>query len=472
MQIDVDQKLILEPADLAGACIAVLGVRGSGKSNTAAVLIEELAPVMPLTVVDIEGEYWGLKERHDFLIAGRSEHVDVEIAPDQAGAVAEFALTNGTSVILDLSDFSKPEMETFLLAYFTSLWKTASDVRKPHQIVLEEAHEFVLQGQRTPLKELLTRIALRGRKRGLGIIAVSQRSAKVEKDVLTQASLLFLHRVIHPTDMTIYRDLIPLPGRDVDNLVRALRPGQAIVLRDNEPQTVQIRQRHTFHGGATPGLDGAAVPELRKVDSQLLAELQKLLASPAPNGKDDEAENTRLRAALEKMTDERNAALLRVQQLEKQLREQDRQTQVSPQAVQPPVSRKSDNGAALVAAAVAPTIQAREKLALNRQRRRFESLLADVRAQSRMHREILVFLTERDETSIAMSDIARRLAFSLTTVMSNPPADLVRLGLLIVVSGKGKARTFRSVVRKRLAADFPDLDTEVLVSELLSKMRV
>jgi sulfhydrogenase subunit alpha len=43
-----------------------------------------------------------------------------------------------------------------------------------------------------------------GERRGLGAIVVSQRSAKVEKDVLSQAGMLFLHRVVHEVDLDIF----------------------------------------------------------------------------------------------------------------------------------------------------------------------------------------------------------------------------------------------------------------------------
>ncbi len=153
MDIDTEGMLHLDIASFVGKSTALLGITGSGKTNTAAVLIEELlSNGLPLTIVE-------------------------------------------------------EESYEFLSEYFTRLWEIAGKERKPYQIVLEEAHEFIPQGTTTPLKQMLTRIALRGRKRGLGMILMSQRSAKVEKDVLTQTSLLFLHKVVHPTDMRVYKDV-------------------------------------------------------------------------------------------------------------------------------------------------------------------------------------------------------------------------------------------------------------------------
>src|SRR6266699_243928 len=209
LHIDSSNELQFQTQDLVGRSIAMLGITGSGKTNTAAVLIEELlSNGLPLTIVDIEGEYWGLKEKFEVLVAGRSQHSELEVGPGNAGRLAEISVQRGISVILDLSDFTQDEAYEFLIRYFTGLWAACSLSKQPYQIVLEEAHEFVPQGMSTPLKQILTRIALRGRKRGLGILLISQRSAKVEKDVLTQTSLLFLHKVVHPIDLKIYKDLI------------------------------------------------------------------------------------------------------------------------------------------------------------------------------------------------------------------------------------------------------------------------
>src|SRR5207302_6073179 len=102
---------------------------------------------------------------------------------------------------------------------------------------------------------------------------------KVEKDVLTQVPLLFLHKVVHPIDLKVYKELIPLPGAKVEAMIGALQPGQAIVVFNQNVTAAHIRLRHTFHAGATPTLGTTVEPELRRVDEQTLRELQGLLTS-------------------------------------------------------------------------------------------------------------------------------------------------------------------------------------------------
>jgi DNA helicase HerA-like ATPase len=212
--------------DILGESITVLGIKGSGKTNTAAVLAEEILPHVPMTIIDPEGEYYGLKERYPLLIAGSGKQVEFQVAVERAAALATFAYQNRLSIILDLSNFRKGERHDFLTAYLGALWTVASELRQPHFLLLEEARQFIPQQDRSELRDLLTDYALMGRKRGIGLIIVNQRSSNIAKDVLTQAGILLLHRVAHAADMTIYKDLIPgMSGKEVEASVRSLTIG-------------------------------------------------------------------------------------------------------------------------------------------------------------------------------------------------------------------------------------------------------
>ena len=91
LKIDIHGKLPITLESVIGEKIAVLGIAGSGKTNTAAVIIEELlAGGLPMTIVDIEGEYWGLKDRFDIIVIGRSDNVDVEVDASHAAVYIYF----------------------------------------------------------------------------------------------------------------------------------------------------------------------------------------------------------------------------------------------------------------------------------------------------------------------------------------------------------------------------------------------
>lgn len=295
MQLDVDAKLNFTTADMIGSRAAVLGVSGSGKSMTARVLVEELLPSIPMTLVDIEGELWSLKEQFDILHVGgnfRAEP-DLIVAPDDAGQLATWVWANNVSVILDMSEFDKTEeRDRFLLNYFEALWIAANRAPKPHTVLIEEVHEFVPEDGTSPIKDLFIRYAKRGRKRGVGMIFVSQRSAEVSKALLTQASTFFLHRVSFPSDMGVYTKLLPMiPPKQVPTRVGALKSGDCLTVHDGVVDQVRIRMSQTHHVGATPTGEQTQI-ELKRLDAAMLEQLRAVLSTPAaPRMIDDETIN-------------------------------------------------------------------------------------------------------------------------------------------------------------------------------------
>jgi len=284
VNLDTVGRISLTLEELLTQRIAVLGVSGSGKTNTTAVIIEELlAGGVPLTICDIEGEYWGLKEKYQILIAGKGPNCELQVELEQAGTLAELSHTRRIPIILDFSEMAATEMQEFLLAYLNKLWELSGKHKQPYAVVIEEAQEFIPQAGRTLVKELVTKIALRGRKRGLMGIIVSQRSQKVDKSFLSQATLLFLHRVTFPNDIAVYKDLIPLPPREVEQIVGKLGRGEVIVLSNGEATRVQMRVRHTYHPSSNPTLDEEGEHKLLTIDKTFLAELQSSLVKTSPN---------------------------------------------------------------------------------------------------------------------------------------------------------------------------------------------
>ncbi len=282
LNIGPDIKLGLDEA--IGQCAAILGIRGSGKSNTAGVIFEELlAARYPLSIIDTDGEYFGLKEKYEVLVVGEGENVDIELDAESAAGVAEVSLREGIPVVVDVSGMLTEERDAFVLAYLARLWAVAGKLRKPYMIGIEECHEFIPQGVRSPLKDTVARIALRGRKRGLGTVIISQRSAKVEKDVLTQAGMMFLHRVVHEADMRVYGEILPWRKSEVKEEVAALATGACIFFTSQTVRKVNVRLRETFHGGFTPAFRPVETPKLRQVRGEILAAIQRARADACPS---------------------------------------------------------------------------------------------------------------------------------------------------------------------------------------------
>ncbi|MCY0849802.1 ATP-binding protein [Sulfuracidifex metallicus] len=228
----------LSRQDIARKCIAVLGIRGSGKSNSSKVLIEEaIKEELPVTVIDPDAEYVELIDS----LGG-----DVLTSKDDPLLTSFIHYRQSKNSVIDMSDWDV-ESFAFLFKYLTNLWELSKEERKDRMIVVEEAHEFIPQGKVSGISDVITRLALRGRKRGIGIVLISQRSAKVNKDVLTQSEIYLLHKVVHPVDLKVYREILPMKPKEVDALVPSLGVGEAILYMEGKTQKVKFRQ--SYHQG-------------------------------------------------------------------------------------------------------------------------------------------------------------------------------------------------------------------------------
>ncbi|MEB3825285.1 MAG: ATP-binding protein, partial [Desulfurococcales archaeon] len=267
--------------DTYGKAIAVLGVRGSGKTNTAAVFVEELlSKGVPVIVLDIDGEYWTLRESYDVLIVSADENADILLNisdSGQASRLAKALLDTYVPAVIDLSEFIIDEYSEYLVAFLEEVWRSSKLYRRPLFLVIEEAHEFIPQGYSGPVKDVLVRIALRGRKRGLGLLMVSQRSAKVDKDVLSQAEYYVLHKVMHPADLRVYKELLPLNPKDIESVVPKLGVGEALFYDGLGVRKVKVRKRRTFHIGYTPKTYFKMSFRLRSLDQSLLERILSII---------------------------------------------------------------------------------------------------------------------------------------------------------------------------------------------------
>jgi len=254
----------------------ITGKSGSGKSNTASVVAEELLDAgAPLLLVDTDGEYYGLKEQYELLHVGGDDRCDLQVDASHADRLAKVALDRGVPVILDTSGFDDPdEGRTLVGAVVERLFAREKAARTPFLLVVEEAHEFVpQQGGLDDVGETLVRVAKRGRKRGLGMCALSQRPASISKDYITQCDWLVWHRLTWENDTAVVSRIL---GDEAADDVQDLADGEAIVQTDwdGEVRRVRFRRKHTFDAGATPDLEDIERPDLKSVDDDLIAELR------------------------------------------------------------------------------------------------------------------------------------------------------------------------------------------------------
>ncbi len=229
----------------------ITGKSGAGKSNTVTVVLEELFELgLPALVVDTDGEYWPLRERYDVLHVGGDADADTIVDESDADRLAELAIGDGVPIILDVSAFDADATAAIVEEAVGALFARAKRERRPYLLVVEEIHEYLPQRGSDDLSELLTAVAKRGRKYGLGLVGASQRPASVDKDFITQANWMVWHRLTYETDTGKAAQNLGKRVRGTGFLARrrrGVRSGRLARGRDDAPIPPETRSRRWEH---------------------------------------------------------------------------------------------------------------------------------------------------------------------------------------------------------------------------------
>ncbi|WP_436910700.1 helicase HerA domain-containing protein [Halosimplex marinum] len=290
----------------------VTGKSGSGKSNTASVVVEKLLDNgFGMLIVDIDGEYYGLKEEYEILHAGADDECDIQVTTEHAEKIATLALEQNVPIILDVSSFlDEDEAADLLTEVSKRLFAKAKKLKQPFLMLVEEVHEWIPQkGSVGECGKMLIKISKRGRKHGLGVVGISQRPADVKKDFITQCDWLVWHRLTWNNDTKVVKRVL---DTEYAEAVEDLDDGEAFMMNDwdEDVRRVQFRRKQTFDAGATPGLDDFERPDLKSVSDDLVSELQEI--------SEEKAETEDRIAELREELDEKNS---RIAELEAELQD-------------------------------------------------------------------------------------------------------------------------------------------------------
>ncbi len=121
----------------------------------------------------------------------------------------------------------------------------------PLMLVVEEAHNYAPQQGKSSATKILRTIASEGRKFGLGLCIISQRPAKVDKNILSQCNTQIILRVTNPNDLKAIGNSVEGLTKGSLEEIQRLPVGVALVTGGNisMPLFVEIRPRETKHGG-------------------------------------------------------------------------------------------------------------------------------------------------------------------------------------------------------------------------------
>jgi uncharacterized protein len=172
----------------------------------------------------------------------------------EAGTDPNQLVQEGTCSIVNMKGVP-PDVQTVIVARLT---QQLFEFRKAGKIpsfllIVEEAHNYCPERGfgNAVSSSILRTIASEGRKFGMGLAIVSQRPAKVDKNIISQCNTNIILKVTNPNDLkAIVQSVEGLTSKTADEIQR-LPIGVALISGGNlqMPIMSEIRPRETHHGG-------------------------------------------------------------------------------------------------------------------------------------------------------------------------------------------------------------------------------
>lgn len=278
------------PLEVVTQTIGILAKRRAGKSYAMRRFAEQLFKAgQQIVIVDPKGDQWGIRSAADGVSPGLpvvilgGERADVPLEVHGGEIVAKLVVEERASVLLDLSVFRKREVAVFMSDFLENLYrlKAREIYRTPMMLILDEADAIAPQKPMDGEQRMLGAaedIVRRGGQRGIGCTLVTQRSAVINKNVLTQIQILITLRTIAPQDLSAIDAWVDVHGtneerKTLKESLPALPVGDAWVWSPGWPTVEGIFQRvhvlpiETFDSAATPK------PGERRIEPKNLADV-------------------------------------------------------------------------------------------------------------------------------------------------------------------------------------------------------
>jgi uncharacterized protein len=251
------QKLTLQGMNLEGREIVdMLGSKlTGGQVGVLYQAIKEVKEYLPAyTLRDIIDGVSRNKASSRWNVLNALEVLESTKIFDIRGTPVKELVAPGQCTIINLKGITPDVQEIVVTRIASMLWEARKRNEVPaHILVVEEAHNFCPERNvgNAVSGAMLRTVASEGRKFGLGLMIISQRPAKVDKNVLSQCNTQVVLKVTNPNDLKAIVQSVEGISAEVADEVQRLPVGVALVAGGGltQPVFVDVRPRLTRHGG-------------------------------------------------------------------------------------------------------------------------------------------------------------------------------------------------------------------------------
>ena len=240
-----DIPVVLNLHDAISHHIALIGVTGSGKSFLAREIIREILQDIKIICIDFTGEY-------------EKEMQNLSPQKIDSGNLEEFMKDNNHFAIFELPELSNTsEIITKTEEFIAGIFKFAKgNSNQRICLLLEEAHTIIPEsgflgdlgdfGKTKAIVNKIGQVALQGRKYGVGLMVIGQRTANISKTILTQCNTMVCFQAFDDTNFNFLGNYI---GKDMAMTLPTMKKYHAIVagkaLKSDLPLIVDVARNNT-----------------------------------------------------------------------------------------------------------------------------------------------------------------------------------------------------------------------------------
>src|SRR5437588_8179143 len=246
--IFLNQSVSLDLPTLLDTRLLVQANSGGGKSWVLRRLLEQSQGKVQQIVIDLEGEFATLREKYDYVLAGKDGDTPAE--PRSAYLLAKRILELNVSANIDLYELHYQDRKQFVRIFLESMINAPKHLWHPCLVVIDEAHKFCPEKEQSEASSAVIDLATLGRKRGYCAILATQRLSKLHKDAAAECNNKLIGRTNLDVDMKRASEELGFTSKDSALALRTLAAGEFFAFGpaiSSEVIKVQIGSVKTTH---------------------------------------------------------------------------------------------------------------------------------------------------------------------------------------------------------------------------------
>lgn len=223
-QIKLNKDISIDLEKLISGKLLIQANSGGGKSWLIRRIVEQAYGKVQIVILDPEGEFGTLREKYDFVLAGKGGDTPAE--PKSAALLAQRLLELKVSTIIDLYELHPQERKRFVRLFLESMINVPKTLYHPVLLILDEAHTFAPEKGEAESLSAVVGMASLGRKREFSLIIATQRISKLHKDAAAECNNKLIGRASLDIDRKRAADELGITNKEEILALRSLKPGE------------------------------------------------------------------------------------------------------------------------------------------------------------------------------------------------------------------------------------------------------